>query len=85
MVSDQYPKCHISIVVNQCVSVQDGQRTYDILRKACQNFLKVAPPLLGVVRRDTRIRDAIRNQMPLLARYPSSEAAVDVVNIARKL
>lgn len=85
LVSDQYPKCNISIVVNQSVSVQAGQRTYDILRKACQSFLKVTPPLLGIVRRDTRIRDAIRNQMPLLARYPSSEAAVDVVNIARKL
>ncbi|MBR1648735.1 MAG: MinD/ParA family protein [Alphaproteobacteria bacterium] len=81
----QYPKCKISIVVNQADSFQEGQRTYEILCKACQTFLKITPPMLGVVRRDARVRDAIRNQMPLISRYPTSEAAADVINIARKL
>ncbi|MBQ1612963.1 MAG: AAA family ATPase [Alphaproteobacteria bacterium] len=85
IISSQYPECQISVVVNQADSIQEGQRTYDILRKACHSFLKLSPPLLGIVRRDARIRDTIRNQMPLLVRYPTSEAAVDVVNIARKL
>ncbi len=51
-------------------------------------FTKISlrtPPLLGVIRRDTRVRDAIRNHVLLLNRYPSSEAAEDVFNIARKL
>ena len=85
VISVQYPECQISIVINQADSVQEGQRTYDILRKACCSFLDFSPPLLGIVRRDARIRDTIRNQMPLLVRYPASEAAVDVINIARKL
>ncbi len=81
----QYPKCNIVIVVNQANSIREGQRTYETLLKACQNFLKINPPLLGIVRRDTRVRDAIRNQMPLINRFPTSEAAEDVINIARKL
>ena len=85
IMSFQYPKCKISVVVNQADSFQEGQRTYDILCKACHTFLKISPPLLGIVRRDTRVRDTIRNQMPLIARYPTSEAATDVINIARKL
>lgn len=85
VMANQYPKCKINIVVNQADSVQEGQRTYDILLKACQKFLKISPKLLGIVRRDARVRDTIRNQMPLITRYPTSEAANDVAAIARKL
>lgn len=81
----QYPKCSIDIVINQADSLREGRQTYDILLKACQTFLKISPPLLGIVRRDARVRDSIRNQMPLIARYPTSEAAFDVIEIARKI
>ena len=81
----QYPERKIYIVVNQANSEREGRRTYETLSKACQNFLKIEPPLLGVIRRDTRVRDSIRNQIPLLSRYPTSEAAEDVINIARRL
>lgn len=81
----QYPERKIKIVVNQVNSEKEGRRTYDTLSKACQNFLKINPPLLGIIRRDTRVRDSIRNQIPLLSRYPTSEAAEDVINIARRL
>ena len=85
IMSMQYPKCRLNIVVNQANSVREGERTYETMLKACRNFLKISPPLLGVVRRDTRVRDAIRSQMPLISRYPTSEAAEDVIAIARKL
>lgn len=85
IMSLQYPKCNLHIVVNQANSAREGERTYETLLKACRNFLKISPPLLGVIRRDTRVRDSIRSQMPLLSRYPTSEAAEDVMAIARKL
>ncbi len=81
----QYPRCSLNVVINQANSLREGQRTYDTLLKACQNFLKISPELLGIIRRDTRVRDAIRNQTPLISRYPTSEAAEDVIAIARKL
>jgi flagellar biosynthesis protein FlhG len=41
--------------------------------------------LAGIVRRDARVRESIRNQTPILTRSPSSEAAVDVEAIAERL
>ena len=85
LMSMQYPKCLINIVVNQANSIKEGQRTYETMAKACRNFLNINPPLLGIIRRDTRVRDSIRYQGPLISRYPTSEAAEDVVSIAKKL
>ncbi len=81
----QYPKSNINIVVNQANTIREGQRTYDTLLKACTNFLKITPPLLGIIRRDTRVRDSIRNQSTIISRYPTSEAAEDVIQIAKRL
>lgn len=81
----QYPKSNINVVINQANSLREGQRTYDTLLKACTNFLKITPPLLGIVRRDSRVRDAIRNQALIINRYPTSEAAEDVIAIAKRL
>ena len=81
----QYPEHDINIVVNQANSEREGQRTCETLLKACQNFLHITPPLLGIIRRDTRVRDSIRNQLPLISRYPTSDAAADVIKIAKRL
>jgi len=75
----------IRIVVNAANSTREGERTYNTLLKACQGFLKISPPLAGVVRRDTRVREAIRHQTPILTRSPNAEAAIDVEAIADRL
>jgi len=75
----------IRIVVNAANSTREGERIYQTLFKACNGFLKISPPLAGIVRRDARVRESIRNQTPILVRSPSSEAAVDVDAIAERL
>lgn len=84
-ISEQYPKSKIRVVVNQANSEREGYRTYDLLQKACNSFLKKTPELLGIIRRDTRVRDSIRNQSTIINRYPTSEAATDVMNIVGRL
>lgn len=79
------PQADIRVVVNAVNSTREGERTYQTLLKACQGFLKYSPPLLGVIRRDTRVREAIRNQVPLLIRSPNAEAALDVEMLAGQL
>lgn len=81
----QYPKSVLTSFINQANSLREGQRTFGTLLKACNNFLKINPPLLGIVRRDTRVRDSIRNQSSIINRYPTSEAAEDVIAIAKRL
>lgn len=75
----------IRIVVNMASSLDEGQRTYATLLRACREFLKIEPPFAGIVRRDDAVKDAIRHQSAILKRNPNSEAARDVDQIARQL
>ena len=74
---------NVSIVVNQAGSASEGEKTYKTLLKACENFLRLSPPLAGMVRLDPRVKETIRHQTPLLTRSPNTEAASDVEKIAK--
>jgi flagellar biosynthesis protein FlhG len=75
----------LRIAVNMAGSIAEGERTYATLLRACQSFLKIEPPLAGVIRRDARVKDSIRAQTPVAIRHPDSAAAADVMALARKL
>jgi len=75
----------IEIVVNQAKTIQEGERTYATLRRACENFLPFSPPLAGIIRHDPHVKEAIRAQTPLLIRHPNSDAANDIETLAKKL
>jgi flagellar biosynthesis protein FlhG len=66
-------------------SARDGERTYSALLRACESFLNISPALLGVVRRDPKVREAIRSQAGLLTRFPNCAAAADVEAVAARL
>ena len=79
------PDTKIKIVINMVNSIREGERTYNTLLKACEGFLKISPPLLGIIRRDNKVADAIRNQVSILTRSPNAEAVEDVEKIAIKM
>jgi flagellar biosynthesis protein FlhG len=79
------PTADLRVVVNQAKSQAEGERTYNTLLKACKSFLRFAPPLAGIVRRDRKVIESIRTQTPLLTRFPNAEAAADIEAIATKL
>ncbi|MCB9988713.1 MAG: MinD/ParA family protein [Rhodospirillales bacterium] len=74
---------NISVVINMSPSISEGEKTYKTLLKACENFLRLTPPMAGMVRQDPRVKDSIRHQTPILIRSPGSEAAEDVEKIAK--
>ncbi len=74
---------NVGIVVNQATSSAEGEKTYKTLLKACENFLRLKPPLVGMVHHDPRVKDSIRHQTPILTRSPNAEAAEDVQKIAK--
>ncbi|MCB1562805.1 MAG: MinD/ParA family protein [Alphaproteobacteria bacterium] len=76
---------NISIVVNMAPSTNEGEKTYNTLLKACENFLRLKPPLAGMVGADPKVKDCIRHQTPLLIRSPNTQAAADVEAIAQRL
>jgi len=79
------PGSEVQIVINQAASRTAGERTYATLARACAQFLGHTPALAGIIRRDDRVRDAIRRQTPLLTRHPACPAAQDVEAIAARL
>ncbi len=74
-----------NLIINRVNSFEDGYKSYDKLNKASDRLGLRCPELLGSIRIDTRIRDTIRNKELLLSRYPTSEAALDICHIAKKL
>ncbi len=81
----RYPRTALKIVINQSNTINDGLRTYAMLERACREFLKISPPLLGIIRQDTRVRDSIRSQNTIISRYPQSEATLDIMAIAERI
>jgi flagellar biosynthesis protein FlhG len=79
------PGADMRVVVNQAANPAAGQRSYATLARACTHFLHRTPALAGIIRRDDRVRDAIRHQTALLTRHPSSQAACDVQDLAAAL
>lgn len=75
----------IQVVVNQAATQKEGEKIYQSILKACQNFLNYEPGLLGIIRKDNKVRDSIRSQSPMLIKSPRSTAATDVAAISVKL
>jgi flagellar biosynthesis protein FlhG len=76
---------NVSIVVNMVSSELEGEKTYKTLRKACENFLRLTPPLAGMIRHDPKVKESIRHQTPLLTRSPNTQAADDIELVAQAL
>lgn len=81
----QPEKPDIQIIVNQALSQKEGEKTYASINKACMSFLKYSPPLLGIIRKDNKVRDCIRAQKPMLEIASHSTAATDAAAISIKL
>jgi flagellar biosynthesis protein FlhG len=75
----------LELAVNLADSREAGCETHAGLQRVCAQFLALRPPLAGVLRRDPRVADAVRHQMPLLLRHPTSPAAQDVEALAGHL
>jgi flagellar biosynthesis protein FlhG len=80
-----HPVGDSAIVINQAQTATSGERTYTTLARACTAFLGRAPRLAGTIRRDDKVRDAIRRQTLMLERHPNSPAATDVERLAHAL
>lgn len=73
------------VIVNQAASAAAAARTASLLCRACATFLGREPAVLGFVRRDGRVPEAVRHQALLLTRHPTTPAAVDMERLAAGL
>jgi flagellar biosynthesis protein FlhG len=75
----------LGLVVNMAEDRAEGAGAARTLATTARRFLGRDLPLLGIVRRDPRVADAIARQRPLLARHPTAPAAADIEELARLL
>ena len=75
----------IGVVVNQATTQRDGERTYAAINKACTSFLKMSPTMLGIIRKDNKVKEAIRSQNSIFVKAPHSTAATDAAALSVKL
>jgi flagellar biosynthesis protein FlhG len=78
-------KIDIQVIVNMAENQREGQGAYNNIRNACENFLKFAPKLGGIIRKDPKVKESIRSQKSILVKYTKSLAAADVTALGLKL
>ena len=80
-----HPELDIQVVVNMADSKTQAEKTFKTVQRACEQFLNFKLKMAGYIVRDKHVPLAIRAQAPLLTRYPQSEAAALVQQIAQTL
>ncbi len=73
------------IVVNNVESPKEEKATFNKLSMACKKFLGIEPILLGSVRTDMKIVEAVRLQKAFLSIANGSPASVDIESLAQKI
>ncbi len=73
------------VVVNDVVNKKEEEMTFKRLEMACQKFFNVNPVLLGSVRHDPKILEAVTRQKPVVELFPDSPAAQDINVLADRL
>jgi flagellar biosynthesis protein FlhG len=73
------------VVVNMCADEDEGQETFDRLSSACSTFLGLEIKLLGIVRHDPAVREAIRRQVPVFKFDSKSRAVTDIKAIGARI
>lgn len=80
-----HKKMPIQVVMNQMESHEKGRVLFQSLQKICERFLGFSPSLGGIIRRDSSVRNAIRNQTSILNDNRNAPAAGDVTKIAKEI
>lgn len=79
------PLPRVGLVVNETAGRDDLRLVSSRLTGCCERFLGCRPVLLGGIRLDARVGQAVRARVPHLLRRPRSRASRDVRRIAGEL
>ena len=85
VVSRHDPQTDFQVIVNQVDQKSDAKQVFQSLAQACKSFLDLDITNAGAVRRDKKVKEAIRYQMPLLKRFTESHAGSDLSKIAKDI
>lgn len=75
----------ISLVVNMASSLAEGKKVYQQIAGVCRRFLNAAVYDAGVLLKDEKLSDAVRQRKPVVLAYPKSHISSCIVAMAAKL
>jgi len=65
----------VKVLVNKCLDIPTSKKTYLRFKKAVDIYLNIKVAFAGIVLHDPNIEKALKDQKPLLSRFPDSVAS----------
>ncbi|MEZ6318023.1 MAG: AAA family ATPase [Phycisphaerales bacterium] len=75
----------LGLIINQVVNEKEAHAVHARIGGVCDRFLEYRLPLIGWVRRDKRVANAVRRRTPVMIESPRSAAAKDLDRLAGSL
>ncbi|MFA9398595.1 MAG: MinD/ParA family protein [Clostridiaceae bacterium] len=73
------------IVVNRAQDEKEAIITFNKISNAVSIFLKMNLEYLGYIEEDSKVIEAVKQQIPYVVKYPNSTASLNMTSIAYKL
>jgi flagellar biosynthesis protein FlhG len=75
----------LSLVVNQVANEREAEQVHERIAGVCDRFLGYQMPMIGYIRRDKKVLQAVRERVPYMIANPKSNAGKDMQKLARSL
>jgi flagellar biosynthesis protein FlhG len=85
VLSTRYQETSFNILPNQVANEKEAKGVFSLLSGVADRHLDVSLHLLGFVPRDPAVPAAVRAQRPFLLTAPNSEAARQIMEVARRI
>lgn len=85
VIERRLPAEGLGLLVNQVSGESQAAKTHARIAAVCGRFLEYPLPLVGWVREDEKMRQAVRRRRPVLLEAPRSRVSRDLVRVAGQL
>ncbi|MCK5145276.1 P-loop NTPase [bacterium] len=75
----------IKTIINQVVSEEEAREVFERFNLVIERFLQIKPGFGGYVIDDRQLKEAVKQQIPLMRAYPDCDAAQSMHRIAGEL
>lgn len=75
----------LSLIVNQVTGDREAEQVHERIGGVCDRFLGYQLPMLGSIRRDKKVTQAVRSRVPYMINAPKSAAGKDMHRLGRSL
>ncbi len=75
----------LSLIINQAANEREAEQVHERIAGVCDRFLGYQMPMIGFIRRDKKVLQAVRSRVPYMIESPRSHAGKDMQRLAKSL